>query len=205
MVELGQAPDDDILAVPARAGLKRTTHIRSTLLMSSQTTLHEEGLYDRYVSLLPSDRRDDIMQLGAPCWLPLSVGIAHYEACDQLGLSEAKVVAMAQRVAMHREGSFLGVALNIARGAGVTPWSIFKQVPRIWSRGFMGGAVGGTKLGPKELRLEIVGWPCARIPYLRHAMRGLTLGVVKLVSRDAYVKALVADAPDSVCYQVSWV
>src|SRR5262245_19735512 len=105
----GARSEQDIPAIPPRAEVQVVTHIRSTLLMSPQATLREAALYDRYVALLPESRREQITQLGAPTWLPLSTGLVHYQACDQLGLDEEAVISMAQRVAMHREGSFLGV------------------------------------------------------------------------------------------------
>ncbi|HEX6246198.1 MAG TPA: hypothetical protein VFZ61_34980 [Polyangiales bacterium] len=187
------------------ASAKLVTHIRSTLLMSSQATLREQGLFELYASYLHGDVRHEILQLGAPCWLPLRLGLAHYEACQQLALDEEQVVEIAKSVAMHREGSFLGIALNLARGAGVTPLTVSRQLPRMWSRAFTGGAVQCVELGPKEVRIEAHGWPCAHIPYCRYAFRGLCLGVAKLLSREAYVKVLPQRIEDSVSLQVSWV
>jgi hypothetical protein len=199
--------EDDDLGLPPRASIKAVSHVRSTIVLASQARLRQEGLLERYLMHLPGAYSAELAQLGAPCWLPLTSGMAHYMACDALGLSEAAVVAMAQRMSMHGEGTFLGVAANIARGAGVTAWTLARQAPRIWARGFMGGAVGCTKLGPKELKLEVVGWPCARIPYCRWAIRGLTLGVFKLISREAYVRDLRTSLTpsDDIALQVSWV
>jgi hypothetical protein len=197
--------DDDIVGLPARASIKPVSQVRSTIVLASQAKLREEGLFERYLAHLPGTYAARLAQLGAPCWLPLEYGVAHYTACDALGLSEAEVVALAQRTAMHGDGTFLGVAANIARGTGVTVWTVARQAPRIWARGWVGGAVGCTKLGPKELKLEIVGWPCARIPYSRWGLRGLTLGVAKLISREAYVRELRAASSDELALQVSWV
>jgi hypothetical protein len=194
----------EVLVLPV-VGAPPVTHIRSTLLMSSQVTLREAGLFERYLQHLPRPLHEQITQLGAPCWLPLEIGVAHYEACDQLGLSEAQVLAMASRVSMHREGSFLGIALNLARGAGITPLTVFKQSPRLWARGFMGGALGGVQLAPKELRVEVAGWPCAQIAYCRHALRGLYLGVAKLLCREAEARELPASTTsDRMAFQLSW-
>jgi hypothetical protein len=194
--------------LPARATIKPVSHVRSTLILASQAKLRQEGLYERYVSKLPSVYTEELAQLGAPCWLPLSHGNAHYAACDALELGEPAVLALAQRMSMHSEGTFLGVAANIARGTGVTPWSLAAQARRVWGRGFMGGAIGSTKLGPKELRLDVANWPCAAIPYCRWALRGLVLGLVKLVSREAYVRELrlsTLGGAHDVALQVSWV
>jgi hypothetical protein len=75
----------------------------------------------------------------------------------------------------------------------------------MWTRAFTGGSIRGVELGPKEVRIEAYGWPCAHIPYCRHAFRGLCLGVAKLLSREAYVKVLPQRIDDSVALQVSWV
>jgi hypothetical protein len=199
---------DDPLALPARAAIKPVTHIRSTLVMASQEKLRQEGLFERYLTELPSAYSAELAQLGAPCWLPLAQGVAHYAACDAIGLSEPAVLALAQRVSMQGEGTFLGVAANIARGAGVTPWTLAQQAPRIWARGFMGGAVGCVRLGPKEMRLDVANWSCATIPYCRWAFRGLVLGAIKLVSREAYVREVhlpTLSASHDLALQVSWV
>jgi hypothetical protein len=199
---------DDDLALPARESIKAVSHVRSTILMASQARLREEGLYDRYVAHLPPTYKSELVELGAPCWLPVAVGVAHYAACDALGLAERDVVAIGQQIAMNNDGTFLGIASNIARGSGVTPWALVRQANRIWGRGFMGGALGSTRLGPKELRLDVVSWPCATVPYCRWAFRGLVLGLVKLVSREAYVRELRLSSltgSQDIALQVSWV
>jgi hypothetical protein len=199
---------DDETALPARDSIKGVSHVRSTILMASQARLREEGLFDRYLTRLSPTHKTELVELGAPCWLPVEVGVAHYAACDALGLAEREVVAIGQRVGMHSDGTFLGIASNIARGAGVSPWAIVSQASRIWARGFVGGAIGSTRLGPKELRLDVVSWPCATVPYCRWAFRGLVLGLIKLVSREAYVRELrlssLTNSQDLVL-QVSWV
>lgn len=182
--------------------------MRSTILMASQARLREEGLYDRYLAQLSGSYQIELVELGAPCWLPVMLGVAHYAACDALGLAEREVVALAQRVAMQGDGTFLGIASNMARGVGVTPWAMASQAARVWARGFVGGAIGTTRLGPKELRLDVVSWPCATVPYCRWAFRGLVHGLVKLVSREAYVRELRLSSLTSsqdLALQVSWV
>jgi hypothetical protein len=199
--------DEDDLQLPPRASINVVTHIRSTVVLASQARLRQEGLFTRYLAHLPAAHVAELAELGAPRWLPVASGFAHYAACDAIGLPEAAVVEMSQRLSMQGDGRFLGVAANIARGTGVTPWTLARQGPRIWSRAFMGGAIGCTKLGPKELRLELARWSCLRIPYCRWAIRGLALGTLKLVAREAYARELRASATpsDDIALQVSWV
>jgi hypothetical protein len=182
---------------------KRTTHIRSTLLMSSQGTLRAAGLFDRYWNLLEAGAREDIAALGAPAWLRVQIGLAHYRACDALGLSQSDVVELASKLGGARDGTFLGVAMNLARGVGLTPFVMASQLPRIWQRAFQGGAIRGTQAGAKELRIEVAGWPFAAIPYCRYALRGLCAGVAGLVAPDMQAHELSAGA-DDVCVQLTW-
>lgn len=171
--------------------------------MSSQTTLRAEGLYERYWSLLAAEAREEITQLGAPSWLPLGVALAHYRACDALGLSELRVADMAQRVGANRDGTFLGVALNLARGLGATPLTMGNQLPRIWQRAFQGGAVSCVQTAPKELCVQVDGWPCAGIPYCRYSLRGLCVGVAKLVAREVHGREVSSSAEELVLH-LAW-
>jgi hypothetical protein len=183
-----------------------TTQIRSTLLMSSLRTLREAGLFEDYLERLAPELRDTILQNAAPRWLPIEVALGHYGACDALGLTPGRVVEMAQKVGMQGDGTFLGVALGLVRGLGVTPWTVLSQARRIWGRAWCGGAIGGVQTAAQGARIEVVGWPCARIPYCRHALRGLVLGVAKLLSNQVYVRELPGLQTDhSLALRIAWV
>jgi hypothetical protein len=194
------------LAFPTDRHLIRpASEIRSTLIMSSQKTLREAGVFDEYVKQLPAEIKDMVLEVAAPRWLPLTAALGHYGACDSLGLSPARVTEIAQSVSMQAQGTFLGVAIGLARGIGVTPWTVLSQGRRIWERAWVGGAMAGYRLGPQEMRVEVVGWPCARIAYCRHALRGILLGVVKLLSKDAYVREIAElQTNESVAYRLTW-
>jgi hypothetical protein len=90
-------------------------------------------------------------------------------------------------VGRHAEGTVLGTAVRLAKAAGVTPWTILERFPQVWGRVWVGGGVAIYKLGPKDARVEIAGWPCAAIPYLKTAMRGVTGGLIELFCRRAIV------------------
>src|SRR5262245_61558213 len=143
------------LPPPPSGASETVSQVRSTILMASQTRLREVGHFERYVAQLTPTHRTTLLELAAPCWLPISVGFAHYAACDALGFSEREVVALAENISMQGQGTFLGIAANLARGVGVTPLTLVPQAPRIWARGFMGGSFVATQTGPKDLRLDI--------------------------------------------------
>ncbi|HEX3597938.1 MAG TPA: hypothetical protein VHU80_22670 [Polyangiaceae bacterium] len=187
------------------SAIKQTTHIRSTLIMSSRKTLREANLFEEYEALLSVSHQRELVETAAPRWLPLEVGLAHYQACEGLNLPPNRVVELAQGVGMQRKGTFLGVAVGLASGLGVTPWTALGQAERIWQRAWRGGAIRAHKLGDQEARLEVVGWPCARIGYCRHALRGLMLGVTGLLSSQAFVHEVYGLQRDSaVAYRLTW-
>src|SRR5947209_20504924 len=114
-----------IVPFPAdRAKVPMATRVRSTLLMSSIRTLREMKLVERYAELLPKEWHASVLHAAAADWLPIDAALAHYEACDKLGLSPSEIVAMGSRVGQHAQGSFINVFVRMATTAGATPWTL---------------------------------------------------------------------------------
>ena len=137
--------------------------------------------------------RDEILNAVPGTWLPMDVVRAHYLACESLGYSDRAVLDIGSGVGLNARGTAIGTAANFAMSTGVTPWTMMSQFQRFWERiASGGGAVEIRKLGPKEARLELVGWTCAEIRYVRIAMRGVLLGVFSLFSRQAFMHEVPA-------------
>ncbi len=164
------------------------TRFRSTWLSSSIRALRERNLLDAYLAHLPSAYHDSVLNSVVGVWLPTEVAVAHYEACDHLGLPTRDLLAIGSEVALHAQGTVFSVGVNLAKSAGVTPWSVLPRLPDIWYRVWIGGGVQLSKLGPKDARLHIVGWSCARTTYCRVAMRGVLHGLTALFCESSYVK-----------------
>jgi len=182
------------------------THVRSTLVLSSVQSLKTRGYYDRYLPLLDGAMRDAILSSVAGVWMPMNVALAHYHACEALGLSLVDAVAIGHDVGNRIQGSFLGVVVRAAKNTGVTPWSVLMQVGRLWDRTFHGG--GGpvlTKLGPKESRVELCGLPLMTVPYFRHAYRGAFSAGLELFCEKVYVNEVRSSDPYTGVYKVAWV
>jgi hypothetical protein len=79
---------------------------------------------------------------------------------------------------------------RLAQGAGATPWTVLAQTPRLWSATCDGGAVAVAKLGPKEARVEIVGYPLAALHYNRVTMRGIVASLIQLLCTKVYMHEL---------------
>ena len=182
------SPDEPVVpfAIP-RARIPQATQFRSTWLSSSLSALRERNHFDRYVTLLPDEHRPAILQTVAGVWLPLDVCMAHYRACDQLGLGKREAWEIGVEVTRRVHGTSLALAFRLATQAGVTPWTVLAQMPRLWERVWRGGGVAAYKRGPKEALLEVVQWPPAGIPYVRQTMPAVVHGLVELFCTKAYV------------------
>ncbi len=89
--------------------------------------------------------------------------------------------------------------------AGVTPWTCFGIQQRLWAQVWLGGEVGTFRLGLKDVRVEIRGWPCARFADCRIAMRGRLVGQTELFCSKADAAEIPAlCTATTLVYRVSW-
>jgi len=208
MIVSSLAPPEELFvsfAVP-RSRVPAATHFRSTWLSSSLNALRERGHFDRYLTLLPEADRATILETVAGVWLPVDVGISHYRACEALDLGKREAWEIGVEVTRKVHGTSLALAFRLAKQAGVTPWTIFAQLPRLWERIWRGGGVAVHKRGPKEAILEVIQWPIAGIPYVRYTMPAVVHGIVELFCRKVYVtEATAMTSGTSIGLRVQWV
>ena len=178
---------------------------RSTWLSSSLRSLRERNLIDTYAKELPLEYRERVLSSVVGVWLPIEIAIAHYQACDALKLPTAEIVAIGREATNHVHGTLLATFVRLAKGAGVTPWTVLGRLGELWDKIWMGGGVGVVRLGPKEARIEIAGWQCSASSYCRHAMRGVLPAITDLFSTKSYAKEVGAlCSPTTLGYVVSW-
>ncbi len=178
--------------------------VRSTLLLSSLSSLRSRGLLERYLERLPRELHEPILGAVAGTWVDIDMAAAHYRACDALGLSVAEQVAMGGSVGDAVNGTFLRTVFHIARTAGVTPWVALKQYTKLWERVFDGGDVEVDRLGPKEALVQMYGLPLFSIPYIRVALRGMHQTGFMLFCTKCYMTDLGSTAT-SHAYRAAWV
>ena len=198
---------DDVVA-PFRVSrelVRPTTEFKSTWLTASLETLRARGHFDRYLTLLPAENHEPILRSIAGVWLPFEVCLAHYRACDALSLTVAEQIAMGRGVLDRLQRTIFSLAFRVAREAGVTPWTMLKVFPAEFERQWRGGACGIFRLGPKDARMEIIGFPVAAVPYARIALRGMVIGLSELVCAKCYVHDIRALCDDmTIAYRVAW-
>jgi hypothetical protein len=181
------------------------THFRSTWLVSSVTALRARGLLEPYLAALPARFHDDVIAPVAGVWLPVEVAVAHYEACEKLRLALDEQLAIGRSVTEFVHKTSFSLAIRLVKEAGVTPWALMLQQKRLWQRVWRGGDVAVFKLGPKEARVEAVGWPCSHVPYCRTALRGVLLGQTELFCKKAFVREIPALCTStSLAYRIAW-
>lgn len=179
------ASDDLVLDFPKPIPPLR--HVRSTLVLGGLASISEAGLFDAYTELAPEEVRVAIQSSVAGMWLPVATVVAHYLACDRLGISSESAAQLGRRTFERMKGTLLGPAMSMAKGAGVTPWTLIPYFQRFWLRGNDGGGIRAVRLGPKEARIDIVSCPHFVSRYFRSACRGLGKGLLELVCQKAYI------------------
>jgi hypothetical protein len=192
--------------VGRRDQIKVATAIRSTWLNSSLRAVKERNLLDRYLEHLPKEHHEAVLGTIAGVWLPVEVGVAHYEAMNDLGLGTTEIVQIGKETSAWLHGSVFSIAVNLAKGAGVTPLTVLGQLPRFWTRSMQGGGVATFRTGPKDARLEFAGFPCARVGYCRVAVRGVIHGIMENFAHAVYVRDVASLCTStSLGYRISWV
>jgi hypothetical protein len=138
--------------------------------------------------------------------MPLEIALGHYRACNALGLSAESAAQLGRLTFTRTKGLLLGTAIGLAKGAGVTPWTLAPYFQRFWFRGYDGGGVYIERIGPKEMHMGLVEAEIVETRYYRAALRGLLAGVMELVCSKAYVhERIVRDPQSAILFRIQWV
>lgn len=199
--------EEVLLALPSpRSLVPRASKVRGAWLGSSTRGLRERGLFDRYLEHLAPEFHEVLRAPAATEWYAIDVAHAHYAAADLLDIAPGDLLEMGRDVTRIAHSTMIGVAAKLAGDAGGSPWIAIGQLQRLWERTFVGGAVGATRVGPKEARIEIVQWPCAQYRHCRIGIRGVAAAMAELFCQKAYASE-VTDlcSPLSLGVRVAWV
>lgn len=191
-------------AAPEQLGT--ATLVRTTLLVSSLQSLRRHDHGEAYLKALPREHHETMLSMIAGQWVPMSLALAHYRACESLGIPHGVIHAIGREVGDRIEGTFLATMVRMAGKAGATPWTAVAQLTRLYDRLFDGG--GGTQVvkeGPKDVRIEFVGLPLCSIPYWRAASCAVVEVGMELFCTRAYVKEVPGTAGfDRVILRAAW-
>jgi hypothetical protein len=192
--------EEIIIALPDR--ITPVSEARGMMISNSILMLRERGLFERYAANTGNDR-DALLSVTPSSWVPLALAEKHYLACDALELSKDQQVELGHAAGMRVRGTVLASIAKVARSLGVEAWSAFKQYPRFWGRLYVGGAVGVTRLGNKEARIDVAGFPLSRIAYVRHGFCGMNQAGFELFSDRVQIREL-SSSEDTFSIRVNW-
>jgi hypothetical protein len=181
------------------------TKWRSTWILSSIQTLKELGHYPRYEAMLPVDHRDAILLAAGAQWLPIQIAYAHYATIDALGLARDDAMKMGTRSGERAQGTTLRTAVHLAKGSGVTPWTVLPWTQKFWERGAYGGGTAVYKAGPKEAIVESAGCELFALPYFRVAYAGVFQGVLQLFCTRVYTHLVEPMSDTQLTMRFQWV
>jgi hypothetical protein len=189
----------------SRTSVPAVTHFRSTWLSSSLRSLKTRDLLTPYLAHLPPRHHEAVLNAVVGVWLPIEVCVAHYAACDALQLPSGEIIAIGREATTQVHGTVLATFVRLAKGAGATPWTVLGRLQDLWIRIWMGGGVCVTKLGPKEARIELGGWPLAESNYCRIAMRGVIPALTDLFCTKSYATEITPlTSRTTLGYCLSW-
>jgi hypothetical protein len=186
--------------------VRPVTEIRSALLLSSVQTLRSRGHFEAYRTRIDPAHRDAILATSAPSWLPIGIAMAHYEACDALGLDAKEMKAMGGMVGARINSTFLKAIAEGVRFAGVTPWTLLGHFRGLWARLFQGGSIAIGRVSAKECVVEVRGLPLVRYEYARIAFTGIIGRAIEFGGGPgALVKVLECDpAEGEITFEGTW-
>jgi hypothetical protein len=203
----GDQSDDAIvpLTLPP-ASIPLATAIRSTTLISSLGTIEQAGRIETYWKNVPERYAGTLRHLVAGVWVPIEVGLAHYQTVERLRFSEQDARLNGRRVAENVQNSHFATMVR-ALGSAVSLWSVLPKFPSFMGRLIQGGACAIYRVGPKDARIELHAIPIARFQYVRSAWAGMFEGTLGLVSRKVYARDLrqKGSLPNSATFELAWV
>ena len=197
---------EEVVVPFAEGAMRPVSAVRGTLIATSILSLRAHGYYERYVQNLEAAHRDRVLTALATEWLGVDVAMAHYEACEALGLAAHVQRAIGEEVGDRTQKTFFGFLVRSARTAGITPWTAFTYVHRARERSYQGGDVSVLKVGPKEALVTCAGLPFVRVPYFRHGFIGAQAAGLRLFTAKVYVREIDELGTDSTLVTaISWV
>jgi hypothetical protein len=196
---------DVLLPFPAarRELVPHATQVRGTWIAASLRAIRVRGKLESYLLHLPAPHRESVLASESGAWFPIDVLMAHYTACDALDFAPFELVKIGTEAVRHAIGPVLATMTKLAGAADPTPWLALSCSQRLWDRVFVGGGIAVTRLGARDARIDLVGFPGWRFRYCRIGMRGVLKGVIEMACGKAHVQE-IESGPTFGAYRMSW-
>lgn len=197
----------EVLA-PAPSKIIPATELRGTILSTSLALVREEGLEARYWSTLDPELHTRIREISSISWVPVDLAVAHYHVLDTLFPLPSKQVENGRKSSERTQNIYLRTLFKLMQTSGqLDPAVALRKLPTIFGRMWNGGgAPTAFTTGPKDARVELLGYPICEAVYVRNAWQGMFEDGLSLTARRVYVRLDERfHPPDGVAYNISWV
>lgn len=192
--------------VAPRERVPLATKVRGTVILGSLRGLRAHGCIERYMAALDPRHHATVDSVIAATWLPVEFALAHYDACQSLGLDRQTTEDIGAESGRFINETVLTVVAKLTTQSGVSPWFVLGYANKLASRTWVGSSLALWKLGPKEARLEWIQQPVARVPYFRTAFGAFTGAICKLFAPTVYVREIPRRTRETeMSYRISWV
>ncbi len=192
--------------VPFPTPIVPLRNVRSTIIVASVANVKAAGLFTDYASHVAKEHHEALFDAHVGGWTPLNAAMAHYAACDTLGLSELSQREFGRKTVERIGRTMVGTGIRMARQAGIDPWTFFGQLHRFWSRGYDGGGIAVYKLGPKDAQIQLVEFSLCASPFFRCALFGWFSSFTEMFCARLFMREERAtEGPSSMTVRAQWV
>jgi hypothetical protein len=208
--ESSEAPRGDPgrreIIIPYLPDARPTTAVKHVAIHMSLTQLQESGYYERYVALIEPSILVQLHSGLAMSWTPIELALAHYQACENLMLTNEQLAAMGTGVGTRVSERTLVMSSKPSHDGSVDLWNELDAVQRMWARLYQGGNAQVVKIGPKEMLLEVRDFRLTRFHYYRQAQVTFISSAYRATGARLTGARLVrySAARDEVTYRFSW-
>jgi hypothetical protein len=184
------------------------TEVRGTLITASLTTVREHGLEARYFSLLDPQNHRDIREVVPLSWLSMELALSHYQVMEQLYPTPNEQIENGKATAERTQNTYVRTIMRALKSTGrVDPLELLTRLGHATGRSVRGGgAVAAYRTGPKDARVELVGFPFLSVSYARYGWQGMFESTLGLAATRMFARQdMRFERADRVAYLLSWV
>jgi hypothetical protein len=184
------------------------TEVRGTLIASSRALLADAELEARYFAPVDPSIRGDIRDVMPLSWVSMDLTVAHYRAMDHVFPSPEQQIENGRLTAERTQNTYVRTIARALQASGrLDPAELLKRVAQATERAIRGGgAVAAYRTGPKDARVELVGYPFLAVGYARYGWQGMFESTLGLAAQRMFARQdMRFERDDRVAFLLSWV
>jgi len=200
------APLGREVIIPHLADVRPCSAIRNVVIQSSLAQLKEEGFYERYLKHIDPQKLEELKATFAPGWTPIALAHEHYQACEDIGLTEEEIARLGQRIGWRLHETTLVHSAKRNPDPSFDLWEAAGALYRVWARTYEGGSCQVVKLGPKDKLVELKGFSLTRYRYYRVAqLHGIGSAYQRFGARLEMLKIVTYNPTgDELTFRFTW-